>query len=272
MTFTGAAGHRLSARLSHPLDGPVRACALFAHCFTCSKDLKPVTNITRALTQAGIAVLRFDFTGLGESGGDFGDTTFSSNVGDLLAAARYLEQEMEGPAILVGHSLGGAAVLSAASQIESCRAVATIGAPFDPAHVTHLFGDKIAAIEAEGDADVTIAGRTFRVSREFLRDIQGRKVEETLADLELPLLLLHSPIDRVVGIENAARLYAAARHPKSFISLDDADHLLLAERDSLYVGDVLAGISSPDPKPHPRVTHRSGTDPCPRGPKRARDS
>ncbi|MEX2466573.1 MAG: alpha/beta fold hydrolase [Gemmatimonadota bacterium] len=273
ITFTGANGDRLNARLSSPADGQVRACALFAHCFTCSKDLKPVKNITRALTQAGLAVLRFDFTGLGESEGDFEDTTFASNIGDLLAAAAYMERELEGPAILVGHSLGGAAVLSAASRIESCRAIATIGAPFDPAHVTNLFRDQIPDIEAHGDAEVVIAGRPFTVSRQFLRDVEGHRMEETLAELGLPLLLFHSPTDNVVGIENAAKLYTAAKHPKSFVSLDDADHLLLAERDSLYVGNVLAAWASRYLEPRPerasapdeleedgRVSARTGTE------------
>ncbi|MEX2471977.1 MAG: bifunctional alpha/beta hydrolase/OsmC family protein [Gemmatimonadota bacterium] len=240
ITFPGAHGDQLSARLSTPPDGRVLACALFAHCFTCSKDLKPVRHLTRALTQAGIAVLRFDFTGLGESEGDFADTTFSSNIEDLLAAAAYMEREIEGPSILVGHSLGGAAVLAAAAEIDSCRAVATIGAPYDPAHVTHLFGDRVPEIEAEGNAEVEIAGRTFTVSRKFLRDVEGRRMEEIAAGLGRPLLLLHSPVDNVVGIDNAAKLYTAARHPKSFVSLDDADHLLLDERDARYAGDVLA--------------------------------
>lgn len=240
VSFTGAHGDELSARLSTPPDGLIRAYALFAHCFTCSKDLKPVKHITRALTQAGIAVLRFDFTGLGESEGDFRDTTFSSNIEDLLAAAAYMEQELEGPAILVGHSLGGAAMLHAAGRIESSRAVATIGAPFDPAHVTHTFGDKLSEIEEEGDAEVRIAGRPFTVERKFLRDIEGHRTEQALAALAQPVLFFHSPVDNVVGIDNAAKLYTAARHPKSFVSLDDADHLLLDEVDSRYVGDVLA--------------------------------
>lgn len=240
ITFPGADGDRLSARLSTPPDGQVQACALFAHCFTCSKDLEPVRHLTRALTQAGIAVLRFDFTGLGESEGDFADTTFSSNIEDLLAAAAYMERELEGPSIMVGHSLGGAAVLAAAVEIESCRAVATIGAPYDPAHVTHLFGDHLTEIETEGDAEVKIAGRAVTVSRKFLRDIEGRRMEKIVAGLGRPLLLFHSPVDNVVGIDNAAKLYTAARHPKSFVSLDDADHLLLDERDARYVGEVLA--------------------------------
>lgn len=240
ITFPGAHGDRLSALLSMPPDGRVLACALFAHCFTCSKDLKPVRHVVRALTQAGIAVLRFDFTGLGESEGDFADTTFSSNIEDLIAAAAHMERELEAPSILVGHSLGGAAVLAAAAEIDSCRAVATIAAPYDPAHVTRLFGDRVPEIEAEGDAEVQIAGRTFTVSRKFLRDVEGHRMEEILAGLGRPLLLFHSPVDSVVGIDNAAKLYSAARHPKSFVSLDDAGHLLLDERDARYVGDVLA--------------------------------
>jgi uncharacterized OsmC-like protein/fermentation-respiration switch protein FrsA (DUF1100 family) len=240
ITFAGADGSQLSARLSLPPDGEVVACALFAHCFTCSKDLKPVVNISRALTQQRIAVLRFDFTGLGESEGDFADTTFSSNIGDLVAAAGYMGRELEAPAILVGHSLGGAAVLQAASHIESVRAVATIGAPFDPGHVKHLFEASLEEIEERGEADVVLTGRRFTVGRQFVRDLDGHRMEQTIAGLGRPLLIFHSPVDQTVGIDNAALIYKAARHPKSFVSLDDADHLLLDERDSLYVGSVLA--------------------------------
>jgi uncharacterized OsmC-like protein/fermentation-respiration switch protein FrsA (DUF1100 family) len=240
ITFAGADGSELSARLSLPPDGEVVACALFAHCFTCSKDLKPVVNISRALTQQRIAVLRFDFTGLGESEGDFADTTFTSNIEDLVAAAQYMERELDAPAILVGHSLGGAAVLQAASRIESVRAVATIGAPFDPAHVKNLFDGSLDEIEERGQADVVLAGRRFTVGRQFVRDLDGHRMEETIAGLGRPLLIFHSPVDQTVGIENAALIYKAARHPKSFVSLDDADHLIMDERDSLYVGSVLA--------------------------------
>jgi uncharacterized OsmC-like protein/fermentation-respiration switch protein FrsA (DUF1100 family) len=240
ITFRGAHGGQLAARLSLPPDGDVVACALFAHCFTCSKDLKPVVNISRALTQQRIAVLRFDFTGLGESEGDFADTTFSSNIEDLVAAAGYMAGELEAPAILVGHSLGGAAVLQAAARIPSVRAVATIGAPFDPAHVKHLFEGSLEEIEERGEADVVLAGRRFTVGRQFVRDLDGHRMEQTIAGLGRPLLIFHSPVDRTVGIDNAALIYQAARHPKSFVSLDDADHLLLDERDSLYVGSVLA--------------------------------
>jgi uncharacterized OsmC-like protein/fermentation-respiration switch protein FrsA (DUF1100 family) len=240
VTFPGADGNQLSGRLSLPPDGEVVACALFAHCFTCSKDLKPVVNISRALTQQRIAVLRFDFTGLGESEGDFADTTFSSNIEDLVAAAEYMGRELDTPAILVGHSLGGAAVLQATSRIQSVRAVATIGAPFDPAHVKHLFDGSLEEIEERGEAEVLLAGRRFTVGLQFVRDLDGHRIEQTIADLGRPLLIFHSPVDQTVGIDNAALIYKAARHPKSFVSLDDADHLLLDPRDSRYVGSVLA--------------------------------
>lgn len=240
IAFPGASGELLSARLGLPPDGKVRACAIFAHCFTCSKDLKAAVGISRAMTQQGLAVLRFDFTGLGESEGDFAGTTFTSNVEDLIAASAYMEREFDAPAILVGHSLGGAAVLQAAARLPSVKAVATIGAPFDPAHVRNLFVDALPEIEAHGSADVVLAGRRFTLRGDFVRDLEKHNVAETLATLGRPLLIFHSPVDNIVGIENAALLYQAARHPKSFVSLDDADHLLLRDRDSLYVGSVLA--------------------------------
>jgi uncharacterized OsmC-like protein/pimeloyl-ACP methyl ester carboxylesterase len=260
VTFDGAHGTPLSARLSLPPDGEVVACALFAHCFTCSKDLKPVVNISRALTQQRIAVLRFDFTGLGESEGDFADTTFTSNIEDLVAAADYMGREIDAPAILVGHSLGGAAVLQAAAHMESVRAVATIGAPFDPAHVKHLFEGSLEEIEERGEADVLLAGRRFTVGKQFVQDLDGHRMEQAIAGLGRPLLIFHSPVDQTVGIDNAALIYKAARHPKSFVSLDDADHLLLDQRDSLYVGSVLAAwahryIDTP-PEPETREALR----------------
>lgn len=240
LVFPGAQGDKLSARLSLPPDRDVVAYALFAHCFTCSKDLKPLINVSRALTQQRIAVLRFDFTGLGESEGDFPGTTFSSNIADLVAAARYMERELEAPSILVGHSLGGAAVLQAARRVASVRAVATIAAPFDPGHIKDLFTDSLREIEDRGEAEVVLAGRRFTVSRSFVRDLDTHRMREAIAELRRPLLIFHSPVDKWVGIENAASIYEAARHPKSLVSLDDADHLLLKERDSLYVGSVLA--------------------------------
>jgi uncharacterized OsmC-like protein/fermentation-respiration switch protein FrsA (DUF1100 family) len=255
ITFPGAHGGDLSASLSLPPDEEPVACALFAHCFTCSKDLKPMVNISRALTQQRIAVLRFDFTGLGESEGDFADTTFTSNIDDLIAAAEYMEREISAPAILVGHSLGGAAVLQAASRLPSVRAVATIAAPFDPAHVKHLFQDSLDEIEERGAADVLLAGRSFTVGRQFVEDLDGHRMEQAIGELKRPLLIFHSPVDDIVGIENAALIFKAARHPRSFVSLDQADHLLLDENDSLYVGSVLAAWSLRylDPAPEPET-------------------
>jgi alpha-beta hydrolase superfamily lysophospholipase len=238
--FTGAQGHDLSAILSRPSGEPVKACAIFAHCFTCSKDLKPVVNISQALTRHGIAVFRFDFTGLGESEGEFSDTDFSSNIGDLVAAAEYMADSLSPPSILVGHSLGGAAVLKAAARLDEVQAIATIGAPFDPEHVKHLFAGSLDTIEETGSATVTLAGRSFTVSREFVEDLETHGMEQALHELSRPLLVFHSPLDDTVGIENAARIYRAARHPKSFISLDQADHLLLDSADSTYVGTMLA--------------------------------
>ena len=255
ITFPGAGGERLSARLSLPPDEDIRAWALFAHCFTCSKDLKPVVNISRALTRHHVAVMRFDFTGLGESEGDFAGTTFSSNIEDLVAAAEFMQSRYTAPAILIGHSLGGAAVLQAAARLPSVRAVVTIGAPFDPAHVKHLFVDSLEDIQQRGEAEVMLAGRRFTLRRSFLRDLEGRSVEQVIAALSRPLLIFHSPADRMVPIENAALIYQAARHPKSFISLEDADHLLLRERDSLYVASVLAAWVERylEPTPVPRT-------------------
>ena len=238
--FTGHDGRSaLAARLDTPAGRP-RAVALFAHCFTCSKDIHAASRIAGALTGRGIAVLRFDFTGLGASEGEFANTDFTSNVQDLIAAARYLEGRGMGPAILVGHSLGGAAVLAAAGDIPSVRAVATIGAPADPAHVAHLLAGKAGEIREKGAATVAIAGRSFTISRRFLEDISGHNLENNLRELKRALLVFHAPRDNIVGIDNAAAIFAAARHPKSFVSLDDADHLLSRHADAVYVADVLA--------------------------------
>ncbi len=244
LTFPGASGATLAARLDLPADARPVAWALFAHCFTCSKDLKAAVRIARELNRHGLAVLRFDFTGLGESGGAFGDTTFSSNVDDLLAACRFLSDTHTAPALLVGHSLGGAAVLQAARQLPTVRAVATIGAPYDPAHVKHLFAEATDAIRARGDAVVRIAGREFTITRRFLEDLDATRVDEVVRHLGRALLIMHSPTDQVVGIDNAARLYLAARHPKSFISLDTADHLLTDPNDARYAATVLGAWAS----------------------------
>jgi putative redox protein len=239
VTFTNPDGDELAARLDRPAGGRVEAVALFAHCFTCSKDLRAVGNISRALTQQGYAVLRFDFTGLGESEGDFANTNFSSNVGDLVAAAQYLEETFAAPRVLVGHSLGGAAVLQAALRIPSAEAVATIGAPYDPEHVTHLLEDSLDEIEATGEATVRLAGRSFQIRKQFLDDLEATRMEEAIRTLDRALMIFHAPLDQTVGIDNAARIFKAAKHPKSFVSLDDADHLLSDEADSRYVGTVL---------------------------------
>ncbi len=255
VTFPGALGHELSGRLELPAGDEPIACALFAHCFTCSMDLKAAVNVARALAAQRIAVLRFDFTGLGRSEGDFGDTTYSSNVDDLIAAAGFLEEQLQAPSILVGHSLGGAAVLHAARRLPSVRAVATIGAPGEPSHVLRHLESSREEIEQEGEAVVRLAGRPFRIGRAFLEDLEAPRLEGAARDLGRALLIFHSPIDPIVGIENAARLYQAARHPKSFVSLDQADHLLTDEADARYVGAVLAAWAQkyvdlpPEPPP-----------------------
>ena len=237
-TFSGSTGAELHARLELP-EGPVRATALFAHCFTCSADLRVERQLTAALSAQGLAVLSFDFTGIGRSGGELADSTFSANVGDLRAAAGYLEETLAAPALLVGHSLGGAAVLSAAPSLPSVRAVATIGAPADPQHVEHALDGDLAAVRRDRSGAVTIAGRTFTISRAFLDDLDQGSPAERIAGFRGATLLLHSPVDEVVGIDNAELLYRAARHPKSFVSLDDADHLVTSPREADYAASVI---------------------------------
>ena len=240
LTFSGAQGDALSARLERPV-GPVRAAALFAHCFTCSKDLKAVRRISRSLVEEGIAVFSFDFTGLGESEGAFADTNFTSNVEDLEAAARFMESEVGAPALLVGHSLGGAAVLAAAHGLESVRAVATIGAPSDPAHLVTTLERAAPELTAAGEAEVKLAGRTFRIKRQLLDDLKEQRLIELVSTLGRPLMIFHSPVDETVSVDHAAVLYKAARHPKSYVSLDMADHLLLKDpADAALVGKILA--------------------------------
>lgn len=255
ITFEGSGGKKLAARLDMP-EGPHLATALFAHCFTCSKDIPAARRIAGRLAANGIAVLRFDFTGLGHSEGEFSNTNFSSNVGDLLAAAGYLAKKGMPPSLIIGHSLGGAAVLRAAGRIDSVRAVVTLGAPFDPAHVAHNFGDDIDAIRENGSAEVHLGGRPFTITREFLDDIDAANLSVDIASLRRALLVLHAPRDEIVGIENAREIFAAAKHPKSFITLDNADHLISRAEDAEYAAEVIAAwanryldLSPPAPPP-----------------------
>lgn len=242
--FPGFAGDALAAALDLPADGAVQAYALFAHCFTCGKDNVAASRISDELTRHAIGVLRFDFTGLGGSEGDFANANFSSNVEDLLCAADYLRQQHTAPQLLIGHSLGGAAVLAAARDIPEVRAVATIGAPADPSHVAHLFTSAHAEIERDGEAAVQIAGRTFHVRRQFLSDIAMQPQKARIRNLRLPVMVMHSPTDEIVGIGNARTIFDTARHPKSFIAIDDADHLLRRRPDTRFVGQLIASWAS----------------------------
>jgi uncharacterized OsmC-like protein/alpha/beta superfamily hydrolase len=239
LRFPGARGQSLAARLDSPVGPPV-AYALFAHCFTCSKDLKAAGWISSALIERGIAVFRFDFTGIGESEGDFAGTDFSSNVDDLVAAADFLRREREAPRLLIGHSLGGCAVLAAAERIPEARAISTIAAPSDTEHLKKALVHLAPDLEARGEVEVHLGGRPFRVRRELLEDLAEDHLRGVLERLHRALLIFHSPVDATVGIDHARRLFEMAKHPKSFISLDTANHLLSDERDARYVGDVLA--------------------------------
>ncbi|MBW2505121.1 MAG: OsmC family protein [Deltaproteobacteria bacterium] len=238
--FTNDAGAELAAVVEWPEDEKPHGFALFAHCFTCTKNIAAAVNISRALSRKKIAVLRFDFTGLGESDGEFAATTFSDNVADLLAASRFLEQQFKPPAILIGHSLGGAAVLQAAARLPAVRAVTTIGAPFRPDHALHLFEPARQEIETHGEAEVSLAGRRFTIRKTFLDDIQAQDPTGSIRNLDAALMVMHSPRDEVVGIDNAAEIYKVAKHPKNFISLEPADHLLSSKEDSLYAAEMIA--------------------------------
>lgn len=241
--FPGVSGALLAARLDLPAAAP-SAFALFAHCFTCSKDTLAASRIAAALVAHGLGVLRFDFTGLGSSEGDFANTNFSSNVADLIAAAAWLRAHHAPPAILVGHSLGGAAVLAAAGEIPESVAVATIAAPFEPSHVRRLLAPAIATIDASGEAEVQLAGRRFRIRKQFLDDLAAHRPTERIATLRKALLIFHSPHDTTVSIDNAAQIFLAAKHPKSFVSLDNADHMLTRREDAVYVAAVLSAWAS----------------------------
>jgi putative redox protein len=241
VTFKNRNNQQLSAKLEFPDNQPAHNYAVFAHCFTCNKNLLAIRNISRALNKEGIAVLRFDFTGLGESEGDFIDTNFSSNINGLIDAAKFVKENYQAPSIIIGHSLGGAAAIFAAKQIESVKAVATIGAPSSPDHVQHLFGSDISEIEKDGVAKISISGREFNLAKQFIDDIESKSMEACIKSLRKPLLVIHSPQDIVVGIQNAKEIYSNAFHPKSFISIDGADHMLSNKKDSNYVGGVIAG-------------------------------
>jgi putative redox protein len=242
--FPGARGEQLAGWVEQSAEGGGRGWALFAHCFTCSGSSRAAVDVSRGLARAGFGVLRFDFTGLGKSDGEFSDTGFSSNVGDLLAAARVLEQRFGPPDLLVGHSLGGAAVLHAARSLPSVSAVATVGAPADPSHVLRHMEGSLERIREEGQAKVRIGGRSFRIRQSFVEDLEETRMEETVSNLDRPLLILHAPLDTVVGIENAGRLFEMARHPRSFVSLDGADHLLTDPGDSEWISRVLSAWAS----------------------------
>lgn len=237
LEFTGSHGEKLSASLN--ITEP-KAYALFAHCFTGSKDIYAASRIAKQLEEHNIAVLRFDFTGLGNSEGDFENTNFSSNVEDLVAAANFMRNELEAPKILIGHSLGGSAVLAAASEIPESKAIVTLGAPADVAHVAHHFEQSREKIMTEGEADIRLAGRPFKIKRQFIEDIEGFKLENHVKDLKKALLVMHAPRDETVGIENAAQIFGWARHPKSYISLDDSDHLITKREHAEYAGNVIA--------------------------------
>lgn len=243
LTFSNGRGQELAARLELPAGTPL-AFAIFAHCFTCSKDIVAAGRIGRALREEGVAVLRFDFTGIGNSEGDFANTSFTTNLEDLVAAADHLRETYRAPGLLVGHSLGGAAVVVVAPRIPEVQAVATIGAPSDPAHLKSILRDHLDEIDEKGRVDVRIAGRSVPITRAFISDIEAQRVDAALARFEGALMILHSPVDEIVDIDHARRLFEAARHPKSFISLDRADHLLTNKADARYVGRTLAAWAS----------------------------
>ena len=265
--FTNSSGETLSGRLEMPATSP-RAFALFAHCFTCSKDIIAASAISRTLTESGIAVLRFDFTGLGNSSGDFANSNFSSNVDDLVRACSALAERHQAPEVLIGHSLGGAAVLKAATRLSHVRAVVTIGAPSCVGHVAHLFDGKLDEISRRGEAVVNLAGRPFTIKKQFLDDINEADVLEGIRTFKKALLVLHSPIDNTVAVEHAANIFAAARHPKSFVSLDNADHLLMKRQDAEYTARVIGAwcdryVTTPEVVSRPAagsvlVKHRTG--------------
>ena len=268
LEFTGHDGHKLAARLDLP-KGDVKAVALLAHCFTCSKDIPAARRIAGTLATFGIATLRFDFTGLGHSEGEFANTNFSSNVEDLVLAAGHLKAMNMAPQLLIGHSLGGAAVIQAAPLISSVKAVVTIGAPSSPEHVTHNFNDQLDTIREKGQAEVELAGRTFCIKSQFLDDLEDASLEQALAKFgKRALLVLHAPMDNIVPIDNAAKLFMAAKHPKSFVTLDDSDHLVSRSEDAEYLAEVILAWS----KKYLEIKAESPPSDAPEGIIRVRES
>jgi uncharacterized OsmC-like protein/alpha-beta hydrolase superfamily lysophospholipase len=243
ITFPGHDGSQLSARLDLP-SGPHVATAVFAHCFTCGKDIPAARRIAARLAAMGIAVLRFDFTGLGHSEGEFENTSFTSNVDDLIAAATWATQKGMPPSLMIGHSLGGAAVIKAAGMLDGIKAVATIGAPFDPTHVRHHFADALPEIERNGSAEVSLGGRPFSIGKSFIEDTGAEVLTDVLGHLNAALLVMHAPRDSIVSVDSAAQIFTAAKHPKSFISLENADHLISRPEDAEYVAEVIATWST----------------------------
>ncbi len=239
INFAGHNGEQLAARLDEP-EGDIKAYALFAHCFTCTKDIYAASYIARTLVENGIAVFRFDFTGLGASEGDFSNTNFSSNVEDLVAAADYMRKNFSAPKLLIGHSLGGSAVLAAAPQVPESNAVVSLGSPADVAHVAHNFKDDVEQIKQDGEMEVCLVGRPFKIKKQFIDDIESVKLESLVANLKKAYLVMHAPLDRTVGIENAVQLFSWAKHPKSYVSLDDSDHLISNKEDAIYAGNVIS--------------------------------
>lgn len=264
--FENAQGEKLSGRLELP-SKPI-AFAIFAHCFTCSKNILAATRISKTLGEMGIAVLRFDFTGLGNSEGDFSNTNFSSNVGDLKSAYEALEKEFEAPKLLIGHSLGGAAVLKIAPSLEKLKAVVTIGAPSDTTHVAHLFDQAGDEIEKEGKAKVNLAGREFTIKKQFIDDINEQDILKELSKARKSFLIMHSPLDETVSIDHAGKIYNSLKHPKSYVSLDKADHLVTNHEDARYIANMIRTwvsryIEAPDEvrpqvKEHIHTQNRAG--------------
>lgn len=238
-TIINKNGHALYAQLELPANQKPKHYAIFAHCFTCTSSLSAVRNISRALTNYGFGVMRFDFTGLGKSEGEFAESHFSANVDDLITVSEFMAKNYSAPSLLVGHSLGGAAVLTAATKLDAVKAIATIGAPATVSHVKHLFSQEANALKEGELTKINIGGRPFNINPEFVENFDKTDLPSIVKQLRKPLLIMHSPIDTIVGIKNAEQIYHNAHHPKSYVTLDNADHLLSESQDSQYAGTVI---------------------------------